>query len=272
MVTQIGDKTNAMRQNNLMEAIITELSQTRFNKIEHISETVSTNSDLVSKGSELSDGFILVSDHQTGGRGRLGRQWEAPPSKNLLFSVLLNPNWKMERHQLVTPALALSTVEVLEDLGLKATVKWPNDVMVERESEKKIAGILAEYVQKEKPFLVVGMGLNIEWPLQEDLAPPDSISLKACGIQKDRWEMLIEILENFEKRLVEIASEKGTTTFRKAYISKSSTLENEVKVEKSDGDIIGTAVDVEEDGSLIIENEHGTTSITAGDVIHLRKL
>ena len=82
MVTQIGDKTNAMRQNKLMEAIIAELSQTRFNKIEHISETVSTNSDLVSKASELSDGFILVSDYQTGGRGRLGRHWEAPPSKN----------------------------------------------------------------------------------------------------------------------------------------------------------------------------------------------
>ena len=116
MVTQIEDKSNAMGKNNSMEDILGELSETRFNKIKHISETVSTNSDLVLKASELSDGFILVSDHQTGGRGRLGRHWEAPPFKNLLFSVLLHPNWEMERHQLVTPALALSTVEVLEDL------------------------------------------------------------------------------------------------------------------------------------------------------------
>jgi len=144
--------------------------------------------------------------------------------------------------------------------------------MIERESDKKIAGILAEYVQKEKPVLVVGMGLNIEWPLQEDLAPPDSISLKACGIQKDRWEILIEILKNFEKRLVEIASEKGTSTFRQAYTAKSSTISNQVRVEKSDGYITGKAIDVGEDGSLIVENENGTTSITAGDVIHLRKL
>ena len=272
MVTQIEEKSNAMKKNNLMETIIAELSQTRFNKIEYISETVSTNSDLVLKASELSDGFILVSDHQTGGRGRLGRSWEAPPSKNLLFSVLLHPNWEMERHQLVTPALALSTVEVLENLGLRAAVKWPNDVMVEKESDKKIAGILAEYVQKEKPVLVVGMGLNIEWPLQGDSAPPDSISLKACGIEKDRWEMLIEILKNFEKRLIEISSEKGSATFRQAYISKSSTIGNQVKVEKSDEDITGKAIDVGEDGSLIIENENGIISITVGDVIHLRKL
>ena len=272
MVTQIGDKTNAMRQNNLMEAILNELSQTRFNKIEHISETVSTNSDLVSKALELPDGFVLVSDHQTDGRGRLERHWEAPPSRNLLFSVLLHPKWSTERHQLVTPSLALATVEVLEHLGLRATVKWPNDVMVERKGEKKIAGILAEYVKQENPVLVVGMGLNIEWPLQEDPAPPNSISLKACGIEKDRWEMLIEILKNFEKRLIEISSEKGTTTFRKAYIAKSSTLGNQVKVEKSDGVITGKAIDVREDGSLVVENEHGTTSITAGDVIHLRKI
>jgi len=272
MVTQIGDKTNAMRQNNLMEAILSELLETRFNKIEHISETGSTNTDLVSKASELPDGFILVSDHQTEGRGRLERHWEAPPSKNLLFSVLLHPNWPIERHQLVTPALAIATVEVLERLGLRATVKWPNDVMVEREGEKKIAGILAEYVKQENPVLVVGMGLNIEWPQQEDPAPPNSTSLKACGIEKDRWKMLIEILKNFEQRLIEISSEKGTSTFRQAYTAKSSTIGNQVKVEKSDGDIVGKAIYIEEDGSLIIENENGTTSITAGDVIHLRKL
>jgi len=272
MVTQIGDKTNAMRQNNLMEAILGQLSETRFNKIEHISDTGSTNTDLVSKASELPDGFVLVSDHQTGGRGRLGRHWEAPPSKNLLFSVLLHPNWEIERHQLATPALALSTVEVLENLGLTATVKWPNDVMVEIEGEKKIAGILAEYVHQENPVLVVGMGLNIEWPQQEDTAPPNSTSLKACGVEKDRWEMLIAILKNFDKRLDEISLEKGTTTFRQAYVFKSSTVGNHVKVEKSDGDIVGKAIGVEEDGSLIIENENGTTSITAGDVIHLRKM
>jgi BirA family biotin operon repressor/biotin-[acetyl-CoA-carboxylase] ligase len=144
--------------------------------------------------------------------------------------------------------------------------------MVEREGEEKIAGILAEYVQQENPVLVVGMGLNIEWPLQKDPAPPDSTSLKACGVKKDRWEMLIEILKNFEKRLIEISSEKGTSTFRQAYTAKSSTLGNQVKVQKSDGDIVGNAVDIEEDGSLIVENENGTTSITAGDVIHLRKL
>ena len=160
----------------------------------------------------------------------------------------------------------------MENFGLSAAVKWPNDVMIALDDHKKIAGILAEYIQQENPVLVVGMGLNNRWPQQEDLAPPNSTSLIACGIEKDRWEVLIEILKNFEKRLVEISSEEGSATFRQSYISKSSTIGSQVKVEKSDGDIEGDAIDVREDGSLVVENKNGTTLIIEGDVIHLRKV
>ena len=272
MVTQIGDKTNLMRQNNLMEAVINELLETRFNKIEHVSKTGSTNSDLVARASTLPDGFLLVSDYQTDGRGRKGRKWDAPPARNLIFSVLLHPKWPPERHQLVTPALALATVEVLENFGLRASVKWPNDVMIELGNYKKIAGILAEYVHQENPVLVVGMGLNVGWPHQKDSAPPNSTSLIACEIEKDRFDLLIEILKNFEERLIEISSEKGNVTFRQAHIAKSSTIGDQVKIEHINGDIYGKAVDIEKDGLLVIENEHGTTSVTEGDVIHLRKV
>ena len=163
-------------------------------------------------------------------------------------------------------------MEVLENFGLRASVKWPNDVMIELDKYRKIAGILAEYVHEDNPVLVLGMGLNVGWPHQKDFAPPNSTSLIACGIEKNRSELLIEILKNFEERLIEISSEKGNTTFRQAHIAKSSTIGEQVKVEHINGDIFGKAIDIEKDGLLVIENEHGTTSITEGDVIHLRKL
>ncbi len=255
-----------------MEITPGQLSETRFNKIKHVLETGSTNSDLILKASELPDGFLLIADHQLEGRGRKGRKWDAPPFMNLIFSVLLHPKWPPERHQLVTPALALSTVEVLENLGLRASVKWPNDVMIELEKNKKIAGILAEYIQQENPVLVIGMGLNVGWPQEKDSAPPNSTSLIACGIKKDKSELLIEILKNFEKKLIEISLEEGDVAFRREYLERSLTIGNQVRVKHINGETVGKAIDIEKDGSLIIENEDGITSVTEGDVIHLRKL
>ena len=255
-----------------MEITPGQLSETRFNKIKHVLETGSTNSDLILKASELPDGFLLIADHQLEGRGRKGRKWDAPPSMNLIFSVLLHPKWPPERHQLVTPALALSTVEVLENLGLRASVKWPNDVMIELEKNKKIAGILAEYIQQENPVLVIGMGLNVGWPQEKDSAPPNSTSLIACGIKKDKSELLIEILKNFEKKLIEISLEEGDVAFRREYLERSLTIGNQVRVKHINGETVGKAIDIEKNGSLIIENEDGITSVTEGDVIHLRKL
>ena len=144
--------------------------------------------------------------------------------------------------------------------------------MIALDDHKKIAGILAEYIQQENPVLVVGMGLNVGWPTRKDSAPPNSTSLRACGIEKDRFDLLVEILKNFEKRLIEISSENGDRTIRQEYIAKSSTIGNQVKVEHVKGDTIGKVIDIEKDGSLIIENEDGITSITEGDVIHLRKM
>ena len=116
------------------------------------------------------------------------------------------------------------------------------------------------------------MGLNVGWPDQKDSTLPDATSLIACGIEKGRSELLIQILKNFEERLIEISSEKGNDTFRQAHIAKSSTIGDQVKVEHINGDILGKAVDIEKDGLLVIESEHGTTSITEGDVMHLRKM
>ncbi|MDE0834667.1 MAG: hypothetical protein OSA36_10275, partial [Acidimicrobiales bacterium] len=116
-----------------------------------MTETGSTNADLVagavvaSDGSVvMPDGSVLVADHQTTGRGRLDRRWDAPPATNLLFSVLLRPTWNPDRHPLVTTTLAVATVDALATLGVLAAVKWPNDVLlVDGTAPGKVAGILA---------------------------------------------------------------------------------------------------------------------------------
>ena len=106
-------------------------------------------------GSGHPEGAVAATDHQTGGRGRLGRRWDAPSGTSLLVSVLLHP--PPERHlpelSLVAALAATETVELAT--GLSAQIKWPNDVMLNR---RKVAGILSELADGA---VVVGIGMNV---------------------------------------------------------------------------------------------------------------
>ena len=124
---------------------------TRFGPVRHVAETGSTNADLAAGAAVASggsvvmpDGSVLVADHQTAGRGRLDRRGAAPPAANLPFSVLLRPTWDPDRHPLVTTTLAVATVDALGTRGVRAAVKWPNDVLlVGGTAPGKVAGLLA---------------------------------------------------------------------------------------------------------------------------------
>ena len=119
---------------------------TRFASLEHVETTGSTNADLIARTTTATDGTVRVTDHQTAGRGRLGRRWDAPPGTNLLVSVLVRPHWPSGNHPLVTPALAVAAVDALAGIGVRSAVKWPNDLVIEGgPAPGKVAGILAEY-------------------------------------------------------------------------------------------------------------------------------
>ena len=109
----------------------------------------------------LPEGALVVADHQTAGRGRLGRSWEAPAGTALLFSLLLKP--PPERHAPELSLVAgLAVADALErTLGLSVQIKWPNDVMLRR---KKIAGCLAE---ARDGAVVLGIGVNVGQTAEE---------------------------------------------------------------------------------------------------------
>jgi BirA family biotin operon repressor/biotin-[acetyl-CoA-carboxylase] ligase len=172
---------------------------TRFSEIRHFAELDSTNRYLLDEARRSPrDGLVAVADHQTAGRGRLGRRWEAPPGVSLLVSVLVIPRLPMEQLHLCSVALALAAAEACRQaIGLAPAVKWPNDLVV---GPRKLAGVLAEsvpllgspgrggpgpggpgqggssmgepgqgrvVVSPERRAVVVGAGVNVGWP------PPD---------------------------------------------------------------------------------------------------
>ena len=239
---------------------------TRFSSVEHVEATGSTNVDLLARACEAADGIVRVTDHQTAGRGRLGRRWDAPPGANLLVSVLVRPHWPSEKHPLVTPALAVAAVDALAGIGVPSAVKWPNDLVIEGGPVPgKVAGILAEYTVGPPAAIVVGLGLNLAWPAAQDDAPPGAPSLRACG-------HTVALLAGCDTRLGDLAGAGGPERLREAHLGRSATVGRRVRADTPTGPVEGTAVDIRVDGSLLVRPDGPTDApvlVAAGDVTHL---
>ena len=242
-------------------------------------ETGSTNADLAQRASAGEPaGLVLRTGHQTAGRGRLERRWDAPAGANLLFSVLLRPDWPADRLPLATSCMAVSLVDALEPLlgtGPVAAVKWPNDVLlVDRSSEApagtpvgKLAGILAELVGGG----TVGLSDGPSAGPDPDEAPPGAVSLAGVGVDVDPAALLDDVLAAFAGHLLALDGPDGPERLRDAHRARSATIGQAVRVERGGGDLVGTAVDVGTDGALVVEAADGErVSVLVGDVVHLR--
>jgi BirA family biotin operon repressor/biotin-[acetyl-CoA-carboxylase] ligase len=147
-------------------------------------------------GPELGEGAVAVCEHQTAGRGRLGRAWEAPPGTAVLVSVLLEPP-SGRRVQELSLVGGLATAETVERAtGLAAQIKWPNDVMLNR---RKVAGVLAEALSGR---VVLGVGLNVnqgreELPAEAQTPPASLYTID--GVRRERAPLLAELLAALER-------------------------------------------------------------------------
>jgi BirA family biotin operon repressor/biotin-[acetyl-CoA-carboxylase] ligase len=162
----------------------------------YLYEAECESTQLLLAGSGLPEGAVAVADHQTGGRGRLGRRWEEAPGTGVLVSIVLHP--PPDRHlpelSLVT---ALATAEAVEAAtGLTAQVKWPNDVMLNR---RKVAGIISELADD---VVVAGIGVNVNQTREQlpaDAPTPPASLRTATGAEHDRAALLGSLLFRLER-------------------------------------------------------------------------
>ncbi len=238
-----------------------EASPTRFGELRWLVETDSTNRYLLDAArAGAPDGLVVVADHQRAGRGRLGRTWSAPPGASLLVSVLLRPGLPPDERHVVVVAAAVAMAEaVAVTTGVLADLKWPNDLLV---GDRKLAGILAESVGDA---VVVGIGVNLDWP---EIPPELEGIATACNLEGGdpvaREELLAAFLARYEEHLGDLEET------RRRYRDRLVTLGREVRVERAADIVVGTAVDVDATGRLLVDVEGTIETVTAGDVIHLR--
>ncbi len=235
-------------------------------RVERVEEVDSTNTTLVARAREgEAEGLVLRADHQSGGRGRLGRSWEASPGSALLCSILLRPHLEAERLQWAVVAVALSTRAALARVGVSSDLKWPNDVLVD---SRKVAGVLAEYVSApSESAIVVGLGVNVtEHP--PGVGATDIARVRGEAPTPD--DFLDVVLDELGRRRGLLDTPRGLTQLAEEYREALVTLGQRVRVHERSREWEGLAYDVDDAGHLLVHTDHGERRVVAGDVVHVR--
>lgn len=202
----------------------------------------------------------VIAEEQLQGRGRLGRDWFSPACSGLWFSVVLRPEKiTLANAAPVTLVTAAALANNLKNRqGLAVKIKWPNDLLI---NAKKFGGILSEV--KGEPdrieYLIIGVGLNVNQQADDfpsDLKKQATSLLVESGRVFDRTSLFLSLWENL-CRAYDLFMEEGFTPFRESLLAYQSFLGREVKVTWSGGTLVGLAVDLDRDGSLLVKDKKG---------------
>ncbi|RZU17285.1 biotin--[acetyl-CoA-carboxylase] ligase [Streptomyces sp. BK239] len=246
--------------------------------VDVVPRTGSTNSDLVALAAagKADEGSVLLAEEQTAGRGRLDRQWSAPPRSGLFFSVLLRParipvgrwGW-LPLLTGVAVATGLSRAA-----GVDTALKWPNDLLVTvGGEERKAGGILAERAGEDG--VVVGVGINVTLRAGELPVPQAGSLVLADAVSTDRDTLLrsvLRTLEDWYTRWRAADGDPAVSGLQEAYAAGCATLGRTVRAElPGDRALTGEATAIDADGRLVITTNTGTREpVGAGDIVHLR--
>ncbi len=224
------------------------------NKVYHYEEIDSTNLEakrLSEQGAP--NGSVIVADRQTDGRGRRGRNWESATVGNLYFSILLKPDIEVQKTSMLTLVAALAVLKACEDAaGIRAQIKWPNDIVVDG---KKLVGILTELnLLPEGGYqVIVGVGINVVKQVFSEEIAATAISLEeASGKEVAKEDLLKAVLAGFEELYLQFCEDGNMSRLLEAYNGKLVNKDQEVRVLEPTGEYIGRALGINEEGELLV--------------------
>ncbi len=207
---------------------------------------------------------VVVAEQQSAGRGRLNRSWHSG-SGGLYFTVVLRPQIPPALSPRLNLCASLVLAETLrKDYAIPARVKWPNDVLVDG---RKIAGILAEMEAEADRVSYVNIGVGVNVNNNPTPAEPGAVTMQEqVGSPVSRKKWLAAFLDSFETRID--SGNMGSVIG--AWKTLSITLGRQVKIVTLQGETEGRAVDVDANGSLILQVADGSLkTILYGDCFHM---
>ena len=265
----LNRESDLLSQSLIASALTTE----RLGRpLELLQSVDSTNSYLKQHAAELPHGYAVISETQTGGRGRMGRSFYSPGSGGVYLSVLLRPSLSIEAVQLITLAAALSVTDMIHSLyGLDTQIKWVNDVLI---NGKKLCGILTEAsITGENAALeyaVVGIGVNVSTrSFPEDVALVATSLCAASGRCISRNRVAAVLLNCLEQRFDMLCRGERTLLMRD-YRARLAFVGQRVLVIRGNERYEALLCGVDDSGALIVEDDAGQQHRLSSGEISIR--
>lgn len=243
-------------------------------KLYYFESTGSTNTDAKRLAEEGEPhGTTIVANMQTAGKGRRGRTWQSPAGANTYFTILLKPTFSPDKASMLTLVMALSVAEAIEEItGLKADIKWPNDIVVHK---KKVVGMLTEMSttpeMDEIQYVVIGVGTNVNYDSPEDFPEelrPTATSLRIeAGHLINRAALTERMLARFEVNYEKFEETLDLSGLMDSYEKHLINVGAQVRVLDPAGEYTGISRGINPVGELLVEKENGeTVNVYAGEV------
>lgn len=250
-----------------------QMSSRHFgHKIVHLLRTDSTNIQARALAVEgAPEGTLVVAEYQEKGKGRMNRIWQSPAGKNLLFSLILRPDWPPQQAFYGTVLASVSLCRAIQEIaGIEVAIKWPNDIYA---GDKKIAGILTEFATDPDriEYMIIGVGVNCHWaPLE---TPPGGLPatsiFKEAGKKISRLDLLTCFLRHGEACYKRVPTE-GVGFLRQEWNHNSLVTNRRVTLINSQTSWTGQAQGIDEQGGLILLLDNGRQETFLTGDVHLR--
>lgn len=236
-----------------------------------VDSTQNFASSIAKKSEEA--GSVIIAETQLSGKGRLGRTWVSPKG-GIWLSVILHPTFDVSKITLIplAAAVALSNA-ILKTLKIETELKWPNDITL---NGKKAAGMIIDATVESSSIdsLVLGIGINFKInpkEVEKKIKSKENFygvaTLLKMKDKKNPSKLVQSFLEELEKILM-LLNEGKTNHIITQWTKRSSTLGRDVSISTQNGKIIGKAVRLDRDGSLIVKQNSKQLKVTVGDVIY----
>jgi len=230
----------------------------------------STNSIASSLAEDnLTEGAAVFAEGQKKGRGRLRRSWCSPKSKGIYVSFILRPKVTLNKASFITLLAAVAASEAIREIsGLRALIRWPNDILV---NNKKVCGILTESQIKNKliKYIILGIGINVNSKVSQ--LPVGATSLKNEAKRSfSRIELAQRLMRHLDREY-HYFKQKGTSKIITQWKNLSALCGKRVRVKLAHKTIEGIAQGIDVKGALIVRLDNGFKHhLLAGDVVRLR--